>query len=409
MAKHCLIVSPIPSHPQFQGNSARIFRFGRSLQALGYQVHFLYYPLEGLSDEQRRQMSETWDYFYALPCDLPNTERTLEDYYGIDDWYDPRAGELAARLHRRWNYQAVLVNYVWFSGVLEALPGNVLKLIDTHDVFGDRHIRATQAGMKPEWFYTSIEEEKRGLERANIVIAIQEEEKRYFESLGLPRVETVGFIAPERKVPSRRREKPVVGYIASSNPWNVNAFRELVSVLSAYPNLAEQADFVVAGPVCEKVKDNPGFFKLLGVVESIDAFYAGIDIALNPMIGGTGLKIKTVEALAFGRGILSTKDGFTGIPTKESAHLADSMTELCEHLESILRYPDAIRDLSLATQRIFQQYQVSASNVLKNVFMSPSGTSQRETSLENGASIPPINQIRRALAQSPSSQEVNKV
>ena len=41
MNKHVLIVSPIPSHPQFQGNSARIFRLNRMFQLSGYQVHFI--------------------------------------------------------------------------------------------------------------------------------------------------------------------------------------------------------------------------------------------------------------------------------------------------------------------------------------------------------------------------------
>jgi glycosyltransferase involved in cell wall biosynthesis len=367
-AKHCLIVSPIPSHPQFQGNSARIFRLGRSLQALGYQVHFLYYPLEGLSTDQRRQMSETWDFFYTLPCDLPNTGKTLGDHYGIDDWYDPRVGELAAQLHRRWNYQAVIVNYVWFSGVLEALPAGVLKLIDTHDVFGNRHLRAIQAGMQPEWFYTSVEEEKRGLERADIVIAIQDEERQYFESLGLARVETVGFIAPQRRVPISRRDKPVVGYIGSSNPWNVNAFRELVKGLSEYPDLPGRADFVVAGPVCEKIKDNPGYFKVLGLLDTVEEFYARVDIALNPMVGGTGLKIKTVEALAFGRGVISTRDGFTGIPSNEPEHMASSVADLCSHLDRILATADSCETLNSATQRVFRDYQKTTTAVLTRLF-----------------------------------------
>lgn len=382
MTKHCLIASPIPSHPQFQGNSARIFRFGRCLQALGYQVHFLYYPLEGLTPAQRNDMSACWDYFYSLPCDLPSGgEMSKDGYYGIDDWYDPRAGELAAKLHKRWQYDLVLVNYVWFSGLLEALPDSVIKIVDTHDVFGDRHTRAIQAGMKPEWFYTTVEEEKRGLERADIVIAIQDQEKKYFESLGISQVETIGFITPKRKVPSLPRQKPVVGYIGSSNPWNVNAFQEMVRVLSDRPELAELADFVVAGPVCDKVKRNPGFFKLLGILETVEEFYAQVDIALNPMVGGTGLKIKTVESLAFGRGTVSTKDGFIGIYSTEPSHIASSVTELCDHLENVLKNPDARLKLRQTTQRVFHDYQVSTIKNLSRVFNNLPNKLEKDSSM----------------------------
>jgi hypothetical protein len=47
MGARVLLVSPIPTHPQNQGNSMRII--GRMLQAAGITVHFLYYQLEGLT------------------------------------------------------------------------------------------------------------------------------------------------------------------------------------------------------------------------------------------------------------------------------------------------------------------------------------------------------------------------
>jgi anthranilate/para-aminobenzoate synthase component II len=39
--RRILIVSPIPSHPQDQGNSVRIFTLGRLLQSAGAEVHML--------------------------------------------------------------------------------------------------------------------------------------------------------------------------------------------------------------------------------------------------------------------------------------------------------------------------------------------------------------------------------
>jgi len=354
---HCLIVSPIASHPQFQGNSARIFRFGRCLQAMGYQVHFLYYPMEGLTEAQTRAMSETWDYFYSIPCKQTTDRMSFPGHFGIDDWCDPRIGELAARLHKRWNYRFVMVNYVWMSGVLTALPKNVAKVLDTHDVFGDRHIRAIKAGMQPEWFYTSVEEEKRGLMRADFVAAIQDEEAEYFRSLGVPNVKTIGFISPARQVPRQPREKPVVGYIGSSNPWNVNAYKELLKALMKRPDVMDRADFVLAGPVCNKVGKKTGPFKLLGIVPKLEDFYAAIDIAINPMLGGTGLKIKTIEALAFGRGILSTTDGFIGIETEAEHHKLTKLDDMVDRLGTLLENNISAETMKQESRNIFFRYQ----------------------------------------------------
>lgn len=372
MNPHCLIVSPIPSHPQFQGNSARIFRFGRCLQALGYRVHFLYYPLEGLTPRQREQMSADWDYFYSLPCQLPSGGKMSgRGHYRLDDWYDPRVGDLAATLHRRWNYRFVLTNYVWFSGVLDALPASLFKIIDTHDVFGDRHLRSIEAGMPPEWFYTTVAEEQRGLERADLVLAIQDEERAYYRALGLPRVETVGFITPRRQAARLPRERVAVGYLASSNPWNVNGFEKLVAALARYPGLERQADFWLAGPICGKVDPAKlGPFKPLGVLDQVDDFYARADIALNPMLGGTGLKIKTVEALSFGCGVLSTVDGFVGIPSPYPEHRLAGMDALADALAERLAAPEPgfAETLRRNSKQVFSSYQARQSLAFNDLF-----------------------------------------
>jgi len=368
---HCLIVSPIPSHPQFQGNSARIHRMGRCLQALGYRVHFLYYPLEGLDPQQREDMSADWDYFYSLPCDLPTGgQMSQEDHYGIDDWYDPRVGDLAAELHRRWNYRLVLVNYVWFSGVLEALPDGVFKVVDTHDVFGDRHLRSIEAGMPPEWFYTTVEEDLRGLRRANLVVAIQDQERDHYRALGLPRVETVGFITPQRQAAPRPRPRIAVGYLASSNPWNVNGFEKLVDALAAHPDLGTQADFLLAGPICGKIAQHRlGPFRPLGMVDRVDDFYAQVDIALNPMLGGTGLKIKTVEALSFGTGVLSTVDGFTGIASPHPEHHCPTLESLAARLAGLLAEGGAaVEALQRNSREVFAEYQALQIRALNALF-----------------------------------------
>jgi len=53
-----LVVSPIPSHPQDQGNSARIFVLCQALREAGVIVHFLYAKMEGLTEPQRIAMRD---------------------------------------------------------------------------------------------------------------------------------------------------------------------------------------------------------------------------------------------------------------------------------------------------------------------------------------------------------------
>lgn len=380
---HVLVVSPIPSHPQFQGNSQRIFRLCRMLQVLGCKVHFLYYTLEGLDATQRAQMEACWDYVHAVPCRPLNRGMTMGDHYGLDDWYDPLVGEVAAALHARWRYQAVIVNYVWFSGVLESLPGDLVKIIDTHDVFGDRHLRSTAAGMKPEWYYTSRDEELRGLKRADLVLAIQDEEKAYFKSLGLPQVEVVGFVTPPNFLPPRQQRdgKITIGYIASSNPWNVNSFRALHAALEGQPILTERFTFRLAGAICKAVEAENKIFKVEGIVDSVHSFYCNVDAVVNPMQGGTGLKIKSIEALSYGRPFVSTVDGMVGIPSPYPQHNATSFELLTKRIGEI--QDSQIGPLGLASREVFSAYQrqqmIAFRDMVQTIQKVPLGSIPKDT------------------------------
>ena len=53
--------------------------------------------------------------------------------------------------------------------------------------------------------------------------------------------------------------------------------------------------------------------QLLGDVENLEDFYKSIDIFVNPLREGRGLRTKVVEAAAFGCPILSTELGAEGL------------------------------------------------------------------------------------------------
>ena len=67
---------------------------------------------------------------------------------------------------------------------------------------------------------------------------------------------------------------------------------------------------------------------LLPQVPDPAAFYQAVDCVLNPMVPGTGLKIKTVEALAHGRPVLGTRHAFSGLPAEHPGHCAADVPEM---------------------------------------------------------------------------------
>jgi hypothetical protein len=365
-----LVVSPIPTHPRNQGNAARIHALCRSLQLLGYRVHFLYHPLEGLSAVQREQMTACWDGFHALPGVRP-IPATADAGHALDDWYDPALGTFARRLQAQWRFDAVLVNYVWMSGVLEQLPDMLPKIIDTHDVFGDRQRAFRQLGLAPEWYHTTPAEERRGLLRADLLIAIQPDEGRHFrEVLGAdgPEVMVVGHATPRRFLPPRAPSgRCVVGYLGSGNPFNVAAVQGLARLLAAEPALCEGFRFLLGGTVCSALPRVPAPFEAVGLVDDVEDFYARIDLSINPMQGGTGLKIKTLEGLSFGLPVLGTPDAWIGIGEPAALLPEAASTGMVDGLRALAADETLLPQLRTRCRAVFGSYlaeQLAATRAL---------------------------------------------
>jgi hypothetical protein len=371
---HLLMVSPIPSHPERQGNSARIRALGQAMQAAGFVVHFLYYTMEGLTPEQRRDMTLCWDAVHVVPNDPRIASEPNRDGYRLDDWWDPRVAETARALHRRWRFAAVIVHYVWFSAVLEAFDSDLVRIIDTHDIFGGRDRILREAGLAPSWFFTSEADEARGLDRADIVLAIHGGEAAHFRALGHRDVRVVGHLLGQRTrlIRPRRDERLTVGYLASGNPLNLASFERLRAALAVNP-AGDRLRCVLAGSICAHLRSESDPFVIAGTVDKIDRFYDSIDLVVNPMSGGTGLKIKSVEALFQGMPLLATASAMTGLPTGHPYHSLPDPEAMAEILRRNRFGPRELAALARASRASASLYAESVRAGLNGVVRAITG------------------------------------
>ncbi len=339
-----LIISPIRSWPLDQGNRARVRAMGQMLKDRGYTVHFLVSGLEGhLGAKARDNMAGQWDLIEFVPYRHQRVQ-SHADTWGADDWYDPALDAVISRLARTWSYDLCLLNYAWYSKALDSLPAEVIRLVDTHDAFGDRHKRLYEAGTTPAWYFTRPEDEGRCLDRADFTIAIQEQEQRWFESLTRQPVRTVGHVTQSNFLPPRDRRggKFRAGYMASGNPSNQDSIRALIRSWTQSPFLSTRAELHLAGPICKSLADVAAPFLVRhGFVPDPLGFYQSVDFAVNPNIGGSGLKIKSVEALSYGRPLYATVEGMLGICGVEPPHVSRSVPTLCRDMaEDLQARPD---------------------------------------------------------------------
>ena len=99
-------------------------------------------------------------------------------------------------------------------------------------------------------------------------------------------------------------------------------------------------------------------------VPSLEPYYEGCDVVIAPILFGSGTRIKILEALAFGRAIVSTSLGSEGIGLQhgDNVLLADTMTDFAAALAALAHDPD-LRQAIAERGRAFQQQHYTPTSI----------------------------------------------
>ncbi len=357
-----LVISPVPTHPPNAGNRVRILNFIRMLREMGHQVFFAHIQRE-LGDEAAMKQEWGVERFFRIPyysesgivMFLQKLKRTIirpkppnPRPMHIDSWYMNRSDRALRRILKGRHFNAVIVEYAFFSKALTIFDDTTLKVIDTHDVLTDRHSLFIEKGFRPGWFSTTREQEAAGLSRADVVIAIQKNEERFFQSICHKQVITVGHLTALKKLDPYASKGRSVLYVGSDNEINIKSFLYFMNnILPIVKTGAPDVRVVIAGKICHHLSRNSGAV-LLGEVENLEDVYAGARIVINPAIMGTGLCIKSIEALGYGKPLVATPEGARGLENGQGSAflLGKTPQEFADHVLTLLRDESACRTIS---------------------------------------------------------------
>lgn len=326
-----LVFSPTPTFPADFGNRKRVYSVCDWFKKKGAEVHFAYYPFESdwrvdPTPIDREEMINQWDSVDIITPKRERIQTVAESYYHhIDEWWDESIADYIKWKTSQYRYDAVIVNYPFFSKVFDFVPYYCLKILDAHDRFSGRRELLESMGVAPEFFYTDEYNEKIALERANVVWAIKEEERQFFSSL-TSKATVKSLIHAEVKNEStdvanvlkniEQRGFLKIGFIGANNSINMSNFKRFLDV--ARPifrrNFAPLRVHVY-GSICDSSGLNAcEWVQIEGRVGEIEEFYNSVDLVIVPMDQSTGLKIKVGEALSFGAPLICHEHAFEGYP-----------------------------------------------------------------------------------------------
>lgn len=351
--KKILLVSTMPTHPTDAGNRAAIMSQVNILKEIGCDVHFLFVSMELVHTIDYQALASYWGdhlHIFSMNILLKIKRRFMDSwrsivcnhYWKVDDHYPWGVEKCINQLNEEVHFDACIIQYYRLSRLMPIIAIS-RKAIYTHDVFSYKDIRVGGH------FYETLNahEEAKALQRCPNILAIQHNEAIYYSMLSPnSRVYTVYNSYQIHKQPLKKNK--TILFLASRMFFNVVGIQWFLE--KVWPLIVKdmpEVRLLIAGTVCEKIISRYTNVSLFGRVDNLDDFYANGDIVINPVYQGTGLKIKTFEALSYGKATIVHPHSMTGIYKADSAPLLSSKEpdEWLRIIRHLLNDPNRIEEL----------------------------------------------------------------
>jgi hypothetical protein len=391
--RRLICVTHVLPYPSRAGNEYRIHRMLDWLAASGFEVFLVVCPLPGCVVTPERLIRACSVYSNLILCERDGTllyhladgdgpikglDRVRPRYFGklLGEEHDtppisPRLlpivrtfcpdllAEVLSHLDSVLQPEIILAEYVFMTRALPLVRREAIKVVDTHDVFSTKHDKIVQFGIEDN-LALNADEEASLLAYADLVIAIQSEEAAELDRL-VPNkpIVTVGIDFDPINTAGASVADPIVLVVGSDNALNVRGLRDFLRF--AWPLVRREVPNVelrVIGAVGLQVDVDDPSVKILGLVDDLTAAYAGARVVINPAVAGTGLKIKTIEALCHLRPLVTWPSGVDGLESDVRAlcYLATDWYMFARRVIDLCKSEDASQVLISKRNEILQRF-----------------------------------------------------
>ena len=344
------------------GNSKAILAQAEILKQLGCDVDFLFIQEIGFGDGQlekaERNLRQTKEYWgnHFLYLRIGKVEKFIKNLIslfrqkfcgGHEGTYDKYPWELTSyvkKIQRERCYDICLVQYYYLTKLFKTVRFEKMACF-THDVFAYKNLIVNE---KCAWI--DANQEAKAVQLCTDVLAIQEEEKNYYHTLS-PQSKTYNVYSPYIFIETPFVRNHNIVFLSGNNGFNQNGLRWFIDeIFPLIRRKYEDANLIIAGGICKVIKkqyEHIDGIELLGYVEDPIELYKLGDVAINPTYQGTGLKIKTFEAISYGKATMVHPHSMAGVYNKEMAPLfsSDKPQEWLGFIETIWGQPEIIRKI----------------------------------------------------------------
>jgi len=359
---------PLPPHA---GAKVALLETLRSIEEL-CELHLLLPRTEENSEDDvavlRQLFPHTRIHFYRPRSVQP---ATLEKYaaaarsafsrhsYHASIWMDQKLREAAATLSSQYQFDIVHCEWLYPAIALQGmnLP-LVVRTLDLHFVImkdgveelpDEKKLRKTLWRMEAERFRRF---EVSVLNKALLTVALSSEDEEVLRQEGVSRLVMIPppMSVPEQALSAPDKKKGCTALFLCMLHAMVNRESSFIFTDEIWPQVSEdvraQVEVVFAGGRPDEGARRRAAECGIRIEaplsdEQARKLYAEADIFLSPIKTGTGIKTKTLEAMANGKPIIGFRNSFRGVPVENGKHalIADSNEEFARLFEKLVADP----------------------------------------------------------------------
>ncbi len=260
----------------------------------------------------------------------------------------------------------IFLEYPFWANLVEGLEKRTV--LTNHDIIAHSWTKCGFTQLNKLLYSKLIKYELSAMLRVRRTVFVSDVDRLFFDSLGLKN---------SLVIPNPAYTSPSVGpEIFNQDSLNVqtNSIYTALFVGSGwYPNrdaadiickviapAMQHVSFLIAGECGRWVNEHPGNVKILGVLPSaqLEALYQEATFAIIPLKWGSGSSLKALEAMKYGKVIVSTPIGIRGIAFEPGVHgvVCNDVTDFPSALNELIADKARCERLSSSAKLLAVEY-----------------------------------------------------
>ncbi len=268
-------------------------------------------------------------------------------------------------------YDVVQLEMIYMAPYIETIRAYsdakiVLRAHNVEHLIWDRIAKKTKF-LPKKWYLNHLVRtlknyELNAINEVDGIAAITYRDAAFFRGeTAVPVIDIPYGVNPEEFTPSYDiKDKPTLYHIGSMN-WMPNEEGIRWFIKNVWERLtAREPDLQLnlAGRHMPKWLKNlkKKNINVIGEVPDAKEFIKDNDIAIVPLLSGSGIRIKIIEAMAMGKTVITTMIGAEGIQYSEYVNIiiADNPTKIVETICKITKEPDELKRIGMNARKLVE-------------------------------------------------------